>query len=318
MSDNIRDELTVLEVENGSLHPSLKDFIAGTFAGMAITVVGHPFDTLKVRLQTQTTANAQFKGAVDCLLQTVKKEGIRGLYKGMGSPFATVPIVNAVVFAAYGQAKLVVSGGQETSDEQLSVTQLVAAGAWAGFVNSVVVGPVELVKARLQVQYDNPKNSLYKGPVDCVLKIIKTDGIKGIFRGMSSTIYREVPAYAAQFGAYETVRRAMARSQNKEVKDLGPGWTLLAGGIGGISCWIFSYPQDLVKTRLQVQADPLKYPAHKFLMDGGFFSCWKDVVKTDGYMGLWRGFGPCIARAFPANATGFLAYETCMKVLNSM
>ena len=44
------------------------------------------FDTIKVRLQT--TNKAQFKGPLDCVLQTVRNEGIRGLYKG-----ATPPLV---------------------------------------------------------------------------------------------------------------------------------------------------------------------------------------------------------------------------------
>lgn len=44
------------------------------------------FDTIKVRLQT--TEKAQFKGPLDCLLQTVRNEGVKGLYKG-----ATPPLV---------------------------------------------------------------------------------------------------------------------------------------------------------------------------------------------------------------------------------
>jgi solute carrier family 25 carnitine/acylcarnitine transporter 20/29 len=46
--------------------------------------VGHPFDTVKVRLQTTDTS--QFKGPLDCLLQTVRKEGFTGLYKGASPP----------------------------------------------------------------------------------------------------------------------------------------------------------------------------------------------------------------------------------------
>lgn len=54
------------------------DFVAGTAAGVALTVVGHPFDTVKVRLQTEKV----FKGGLQCLLETIQKEGIRALYKG--------------------------------------------------------------------------------------------------------------------------------------------------------------------------------------------------------------------------------------------
>ena len=63
-----------------------RGFVAGVFSGIAKLSVGHPFDTIKVRLQTAPTS--QFKGPLDCLLQTVRKEGINGMYKG-----ATPPLV---------------------------------------------------------------------------------------------------------------------------------------------------------------------------------------------------------------------------------
>jgi len=79
-----------------------RGFVAGVFSGIAklsgthffalttpkklTLAVGHPFDTVKVRLQT--TEKSQFRGPVDCFLQTVRKEGFAGLYKG-----ATPPLV---------------------------------------------------------------------------------------------------------------------------------------------------------------------------------------------------------------------------------
>nr|POE80870.1 isoform 2 of solute carrier family 25 member 45 [Quercus suber] len=55
-------------------------FVAGVFSGVAKLSVGHPFDTIKVRLQT--APKSHFSGPLDCVLQTVRKEGIVGLYKG--------------------------------------------------------------------------------------------------------------------------------------------------------------------------------------------------------------------------------------------
>lgn len=44
-----------------------------------LTLNRHPFDTIKVRLQT--SKHSQFKGPLDCLLQTLRKEGVNGIYK---------------------------------------------------------------------------------------------------------------------------------------------------------------------------------------------------------------------------------------------
>jgi hypothetical protein len=64
----------------------IKSFLSGGFAGIASVLVGHPFYTLKVRLQTSD----QYKGLADCFRQTIKREGPRGLYKGMTSPLIGV------------------------------------------------------------------------------------------------------------------------------------------------------------------------------------------------------------------------------------
>ena len=63
-----------------------KGFVAGVFSGIAKLSVGHPFDTIKVRMQT--SQNAQFNGPLDCLMKTVRNEGLVGVYKG-----ATPPLV---------------------------------------------------------------------------------------------------------------------------------------------------------------------------------------------------------------------------------
>lgn len=67
-----------------------KNSLAGTAAGIAGCLVGHPFDTLKVRLQTQPVHNPVYKGLVDCFLKTMKWEGIGGLYKGVGKQIGRV------------------------------------------------------------------------------------------------------------------------------------------------------------------------------------------------------------------------------------
>jgi len=147
-----------------------KDFIAGSAAGVAATVVGHPFDTIKgthaiapvstpatlaahtivgfaVRMQT---GGPQYVGVVDCVRRTFAREGLAGFYKGMASPLVTVPLVNAVVFASYGQAKWLLERRIRKEAEAdhnpvlrpLTVSETMVAGAFAGLVNSAVVGPV--------------------------------------------------------------------------------------------------------------------------------------------------------------------------------
>lgn len=70
--------------EEGFLRRTMKNSISGTVSGIAGVLVGHPFDTLKVRLQTQPLHNPVYSGVVDCFVKTLKWEGVGGLYKGLG------------------------------------------------------------------------------------------------------------------------------------------------------------------------------------------------------------------------------------------
>ena len=160
------------------------DFVAGSVSGVASVAVGHPFDTLKIRLQMSTSSSA-FTGAWDCAQQTMAKEGWTGLYRGMVSPMSTVPVINAVVFSSYGFAKDVM---QSTEPQEILTTrQAMAAGAFTGLCNTVIVTPVELIKCRLQAQgraltsvVVSPSSSSsviqYRGTIDCIQHILHLEG----------------------------------------------------------------------------------------------------------------------------------------------
>ena len=363
----------------------VQDFMAGTAAGAALTFVGHPFDTVKVRLQTEQNA---FSSGLNCAWRTVAKEGILGLYKGMSGPIFTIPIVNAIVFWSYAQSKDILHRFQK-EPKPLTLLEITLCGSIAGFVNSLVTCPVELIKTRLQVQYaPHPikvhlpkvlpktnyneipprhisthelhtaafnKSPLYsstsrslltsaatdaatlplphthsaaqlatmhpetfRGPIDCIRKIHDQNGIKGLFRGMSATIYREVPGYGGQFFCYEALKKWLTPEGHKG--DLGAGRLIMAGGVAGIFGWVLSYPMDYVKSQIQAEPYDRRTPWKKnpYLFDGGFFDCWKRTVQKHGFKALWRGFGPCVARAFPANAAGFVAYEWSLKLIQEI
>lgn len=83
--------------------------------------------------------------------------------------------------------------------------------------------------------------------------------------------------------------------------------TVLSGGLAGCVCWTVSYPQDVVKSRLQLAAKV--YPKHRWIPDGGFLNCGRSIIRQEGASALWTGFTPCLVRAFPVCAASFIAYE---------
>lgn len=81
--------------------------------------------------------------------------------------------------------------------------------------------------------------------------VINESGYFGLFRGLSSTIAREMPGYFFFFGAYEGTRELFTKpGQTRD--DIGWVKTMIAGAAGGVVLWLVIFPADLVKSRIQV------------------------------------------------------------------
>ena len=310
-------------------HKNYQGFVAGIFSGIAKLSVGHPFDTIKVRLQT--TKSSQFRGPVDCLYQTLRNEGVRGLYKGATPPLIGWMFMDSVMLGsltfyrralnenlfnrrAFQDFGLGSTAG-ERIEPKLPIVGHGVAGILAGWTVSFVAAPVEHIKARLQIQYSVDKSRrLYTGPVDCVRRIHRHHGIPGLFHGLSSTIlFRSF--FFVWWSSYSLISSALS-TYNPSMS--APALNFWAGGLSAQLFWISSYPSDVVKQR--VMTDPLGGG----LGDGqrrfrGFMGGWgqaaKAVYREGGARGFWRGFGPCFLRAFPANGAALVAFEAAMRTM---
>lgn len=287
----------------------VKDFIAGGVGGSCSVLSGHPFDTIKVRIQTMPKPRVGEKpiytGTFDCVIKTVKFEGFTGLYKGMGAPLVGVAPIFALMFMGFGFGKKI---QQKDPEEELTNAQLGIAGGVAGVLTTVVMAPGERIKCILQVQQAATGPPKYKGPVDVVKSLYRTGGIRSIYRGTCATLLRDVPANAAYFTSYEIFKRNMAPAGG-DPGQLSLGRTLLAGGLAGICNWLVALPPDVIKSRLQTAPDG----TYKGVLD-----VFRHLMKEEGPKALFRGFVPTMLRAVPANACCFLGYELTMSSLDKL
>ena len=133
----------------------------------------------------------------------------------------------------------------------------------------------------------------YGGPIDVAKQVLKSEGgTRGLFKGLFPTLAREVPGNAVMFGVYEATKQVLARGQ--DTSQLGRGSLILAGGLAGASFWGSVYPTDVVKSVIQV--DDYKNPKYSGSMDA-----FRKILAADGVKGLYKGFGPAMARSVPAN-----------------
>ncbi|XP_021498244.1 mitochondrial basic amino acids transporter isoform X1 [Meriones unguiculatus] len=262
------------------------DFLAGCAGGVAGVLVGHPFDTVKVRLQVQNVEKPQYRGTLHCFQTIIKQESVLGLYKGMSSPLMGLTFINALVFGVQGNTLRAL--GQDSPLNQF------LAGAAAGTIQCVICCPMELAKTRLQLQ--GPRT--YKGPLDCLVQIYRQEGLRGINRGMVSTLLRETPSFGVYFLTYDVMTRAMGCEPDDRL--LVPK-LLLAGGTSGITSWLSTYPMDVVKSRLQADG------VHGVTRYHGIADCIRQSYQAEGWRVFTRGLGSTLLRAFPVNAATFTA-----------
>ncbi|MCJ1354755.1 MAG: hypothetical protein MMC33_004744 [Icmadophila ericetorum] len=255
-------------------------------------------DIVKVRLQTTT----QYSSALQCATSILKNEGALAFYKGTLTPLVGIGACVSVQFGAFHWARRRFEASNLASNllsPSLSYTQYYSSGAFAGVANSVISGPIEHVRIRLQTQPHGAAR-LYKGPIDCIRKISAHEGIlKGLYRGEAVTIIREAQAYGVWFLTFEYLMNADAERNNIDRKEISSFKVAGYGGLAGEALWLASYPFDVVKSRMQSDGFG---PNMKFK---SMRDCFGQTWKAEGMRGFWKGIGPTLLRAMPVSAGTF-------------
>ncbi|KAF8888066.1 carnitine/acyl carnitine carrier [Infundibulicybe gibba] len=323
----------------------IMDFTAGTIAGIAGLVVGFPFDTVKVRFQSPEISG-RYRSTVHAFTTIVREEKFVGLYKGIMSPLATAALLNGLVFASY---RFFMQMQLDSLDSIPSIYQIALAGAGSGIVASIIATPTELIKIRQQSLL------VPTSAAQIALQIFRETGVRGLYRGMAATALRDC-GYGAYFAAYEATSRylALASYPNNIASDHSSimseaeagmnrlSWPslLIAGGIAGIAGWLFTFPFDVVKTRIQ-GSEPLPLPSpspHGVSSARAFaptppaafagtpllghqhaarqidpyrstISTFVNSYRAEGVGVFFRGLAPTLIRAIPVNMATFATFE---------
>jgi solute carrier family 25 carnitine/acylcarnitine transporter 20/29 len=185
------------------------------------------------------------------------------------------------------------------SNPTLSYSQYYLSGAFAGITNSVISGPIEHVRIRLQTQ-PHGANRLYSGPIDCIKKLSAHEGVlAGLYRGEAVTIMREAQAYGVWFLSFEYMMNADAKRNNVKRDEISQVKVATYGGLAGEALWLSSYPFDVVKSKMQSDGFG---PNKKY---ASMRDCFAQTWKGEGARGFWKGIGPTLLRAMPVSAGTF-------------
>ena len=233
----------------------------------------------------------------DAFRKIIASEGAGRLYRGIIPPFMLEAPKRAVKFAAndFWGTKYRSWFGSDKMTQGLSVLT----GCSAGATESVVVVPFELVKIRLQ---DKAQAHLYKGPMDVVGKIVKADGLLGLYAGMESTFWRHVLWNGGYFGCIFQVKSMLPKPTNKseELKN-----NLISGTVGGCVGTLLNTPADVVKSRIQNTPKVAGViPKYNWT-----FPSMATIAREEGFKRLYAGLGPKLARLGPGGGVLLVVVE---------
>ena len=290
-------------------------------AGIIGKTIEYPFDTVKVRLQSQPHSfPLRYNGPLDCFHQSFRTGGITGLYRGISAPLVGAAIETSSLFFSYRIAQNALQATLYSSDrkETLPLGALIACGGASGAFTSLLLTPIELVKCQMQIPVSGISHQL-AGPLSVIGAVYRHHGVFGFWHGQLGTLIRETGGSAAWFGSYESVSTLLRNYVHKPDTDSSnmsmtqkslPVWQqMLAGAAAGISYNFIFYPADTIKSRMQTEEISEVLQGRRKT----FWEVGKALWQQQGVKGLYRGCGITVGRAAPSSAFIFAVYEGLRK-----
>eukprot|EP01090_Pellita_catalonica_P011916 TRINITY_DN2475_c0_g1_i1.p1 TRINITY_DN2475_c0_g1~~TRINITY_DN2475_c0_g1_i1.p1 ORF type:complete len:261 (+),score=27.34 TRINITY_DN2475_c0_g1_i1:3-785(+) len=184
--------------------------LSGSAAGLFQAAATFPLEFIRTRLSLSAgiEGSESYKGIIDCAVKVTRREGIRGLYKGLGPTMVSGTPYVGLQMTAYELVKRFlgkVSGCEDHLPLPLSLT----AGASAGIFAQTITFPGDTVRRRMITNGAGGKPRLYKNSLQCLISVIKIEGWTHLYSGLKTNVVRCIPGAAIQFAAYESVKRIL-------------------------------------------------------------------------------------------------------------
>ncbi|KAF0290805.1 Mitochondrial glycine transporter [Amphibalanus amphitrite] len=272
--------------------PLLKSFLAGSFSGSCSTVLFQPLDLVKTRLQASVLRGNSPSGMATVLWSVIKDESPRALWKGVVPSLTRVVPGVGLHFSALHLLR-------SALNHPPSATEALLIGGSARALAGAATIPATVIKTRCESGiYD------YRGVAQALQLIYRTEGHRGLTRGLLPTLLRDVPFSSFYFMFYSQARGALPTEVTSgQWGDLA---TFCCGLVSGLGASVVTQPADVVKTRVQLTA----------LAAGGSGSLTNAIgliYQEGGSRAFFYGLAPRVLRRTFMAAMAWTVYERVSK-----
>jgi solute carrier family 25 folate transporter 32 len=285
-----------------SLSPSLVESVAGFTAGLVSTLVVHPFDVVKTRLQIeQANTKARAGGSLHVIRQIAQEAVVentrrnaanitargdtagvvRAFYRGLMPNMIGNSVSWALYFMWYGNIKDLVRAARasSTGEHELRSSDYFIASGVSGILTAVFTNPIWVIKTRMLSTAKSAPGA-YTSIKHGTLELYRSEGIRGFYRGLLPSLFG-VSHGAIQFMAYEQLKNRWAKSRVGGKEGLTNMDFLLLSAVSKMLAGSITYPYQVVRSRLQTYDASKKYR--------GAWDVIKQVMRKEGTIGFYKG-----------------------------
>merc|ERR1711942_423622 len=238
----------------------IQDFVAGGISAAVSKTAVAPIERVKLLLQVQAVSkqlseSQKYKGIVDCFVRIPKEQGIGAFWRGNLANVIRYFPTQALNFAFKDKYKDMFLSGVDKK------TQF-----WRFFA-----------RTRLAADVGKGTNREFTGLGDCLVKVFKSDGLKGLYQGFGVSVQGIIIYRAAFFGLYDTAKGMTGQTNILVSWAIAQCVTTVSG--------IVSYPFDTVRRRLMMQSGRKGGD----ILYTGTLDCWRKIAAQEGSGAFFKG-----------------------------
>ncbi|KAL8130819.1 putative mitochondrial adenine nucleotide transporter BTL3 [Apium graveolens] len=287
------------------------------WAGAVAAMVSRTFVAPLERLKLEYMVRGEQKKLFELVKMIAVTQGLRGFWKGnLVNILRTAPFkaINFCSYDTYRKQLLKFSGNDETTNIERFIS-----GAAAGITATVLCLPLDTIRTKLVA----PGGEALGGVIGAFCHVVQTEGFFSLYKGLLPSILSMAPSAAVFYGVYDMLKSAYLHSpegrkriknmkqQGQELNiweqlELGPVRTLLHGAISGACAEVATYPFEVVRRHLQLQARENKLST---------LATFVKIVERGGVPALFAGLVPSLLQVLPSAAISYFMYEFMKIVL---
>ncbi|XP_077271246.1 ADP,ATP carrier protein-like [Temnothorax americanus] len=263
----------------------LIDFLAGGLSAAIAKTAVAPLERVKLLLQVQHTSKQirpeqQYKGMIDAFVRIPQETGFLSFYRGNFANVIRYFPTQALNFAFKDKFKAFFLGDVPPDAFWRQFAGNLAAGGAAGATSLLFVYPLDLARTRLAADVGKGEKREFKGITDCILKIFKSDGFFGLYRGFNVSVQGIVIYRATYFGFYDTMKGMLSDPKSTPLY-----MNFIIAEIVTTMAGIVSYPFDTVRRRMMMQSGRSKAD----IMYKNTLDCWLKITRNEGSGAFFKG-----------------------------